>query len=318
MLNAMRKVPAGTFLIPMIVSMLFYSFWPNLFHIGGPSEAFFSNAGTNYIIGLLVFASGTTVNLAKLGKLLKHQGILVVFKLLISVVFSFAFLFFFGLDGIWGISGLGFVSIIVSINPAINLSITDAYGDKDDAAIYPFAAIPSLPAIPLIVMSAYISGGLGDMDWMPVFSVFLPLVVGIVIGNLDREMGTLFWSCMPALLILFGWLLGQSMNLFGAIRTGLSGLLVSVLFMLLTMPLMDFFETRVLHYEGYSGIALSTVAGVSAAAPAIIALALPQLNEYVASATSQVLMASIITNILAPIIVRRLYGKRHHEPEKRN
>jgi len=34
MINAMRKVPAGTFLIPMIISMLIYSFWPTLFKIG--------------------------------------------------------------------------------------------------------------------------------------------------------------------------------------------------------------------------------------------------------------------------------------------
>jgi len=76
MLKAMRKVPAGTFLIPMILSMLLYSFWPGLFRIGGPTEAFFSSAGTNYIIGLLVFASGTTVNLSRIAHLLKHQGVL--------------------------------------------------------------------------------------------------------------------------------------------------------------------------------------------------------------------------------------------------
>lgn len=117
---------------------------------------------------------------------------------------------------------------------------------------------------------------------------------------------------MPALLILLGWLLGQSMNLFAAIRTGASGVLVSILFIILTMPVMDFFETKILHYEGYSGIGLSTVAGVTTAVPAIVALALPQVSEYVAPATAQILTASIITNILAPIIVRRLYGKRHH------
>lgn len=312
MINFMRRVPAGTFLIPMIVSMVIYSFWPDLFKIGGPTEAFFSSSGTNYIIGLLVFASGTTVDLHKLGKLLKHQGALVVFKIGLSVVYSFAFLYFFGLEGIWGISGLGFVAVIMSINPAINLSITDTYGDKDDAAIYPFAVIPSLPAIPLIIMSVYISGGLGDVDWTPVISVFLPLIIGIVFGNLDKEMGKIFGSAMPASLILLGWLLGQNMNMFEAIESGVSGVIVTIIFMVLTMPIMDFFETKVLHYEGYSGIALSTVAGVTTAVPAIVAVALPQVREYTVSATAQILTATIITNVLAPIIIRKLYGKRHH------
>lgn len=312
MIKFMRKVPAGTFLIPMVVSMVIYSFWPSLFKIGGPTEAFFSSSGTNYIIGLLVFASGTTVDLHKIGKLLKHQGALVVFKIALSVIYSFVFLYFFGLEGIWGISGLGFVAVIMSINPAINLSITDTYGEKDDAAIYPFAVIPSLPAIPLIIMSVYISGGLGQVDWTPVISVFFPLIVGILFGNLDKEMGKIFGAAMPASLILLGWLLGQNMNMFEAIKSGVSGVIVTIIFMILTMPLMDFFETKILHYEGYSGIALSTVAGVTTAVPAIVAVALPQVSEYVVSATAQILTATIITNVLAPVIVRKLYGKRHH------
>lgn len=312
MINFMRRVPAGTFLIPMVVSMVIYSFWPSLFKIGGPTEAFFSSAGTNYIIGLLVFASGTTVDLNKIGKLLKHQGALVVFKIVLSIIYSFVFLYFFGLEGIWGISGLGFVAVIMSINPAINLSITDTYGEKDDAAIYPFAVIPSLPAIPLIIMSVYISGGLGEVDWTPVISVFFPLIVGIIFGNVDKEMGKIFGAAMPASLILLGWLLGQNMNMFEAIKSGVSGVIVTVIFMALTMPLMDFFETKILHYEGYSGIALSTVAGVTTAVPAIVAVALPQVSEYVVSATAQILTATIITNVFAPIIVRKLYGKRHH------
>lgn len=312
MINFMRKVPAGTFLIPMIVSMVLYSFWPTLFKIGGPTEAFFSSSGTNYIIGLLVFASGTTVDLHKIGKLLKHQGALVVFKIVLSIIYSFVFLYFFGLEGIWGKSGLGFVAVIMSINPAINLSITDTYGEKDDAAIYPFAVIPSLPAIPLIIMSVYISGGLGEVDWTPVISVFFPLIVGIIFGNSDKEMGKIFGAAMPASLILLGWLLGQNMNMFEAIKSGVSGVIVTIIFVALTMPVMDFFETKILHYEGYSGIALSTVAGVTTAVPAIVAVALPQVREHVVSATAQILTATIITNVIAPIIVRKLYGKRHH------
>lgn len=309
MINFMRKVPAGTFLIPMIVSMVIYSFFPDLFRIGGPTEAFFSSSGTNYIIGLLVFASGSTVDLKKIGKLLKHQGALVIFKIVISIILSFAFLYIFGLDGIWGISGLGFVAVMLSSNPAINLSITDSYGDKDDSAIYPFAVIPSLPAIPLIIMSVYINGGFTGVDWMPVISVFLPLVLGIILGNLDKEFGKIFGAVMPASLILLGWLLGQNMNMFEAIKSGGSGILVTIIFMLFEMPLTYFFEKRVLHYEGYSAIALSTVAGVSTAVPAVVAVALPQVSEYVTSATAQVLMATIITSVVAPMIVNKIHDK---------
>lgn len=38
MLNAIKKVPAGTFLVPMLISAILYTFWPNLFQVGGLTE----------------------------------------------------------------------------------------------------------------------------------------------------------------------------------------------------------------------------------------------------------------------------------------
>jgi len=131
MINLMRKVPADTFSIPIIFSMIIYSKMPDLSRIRGPTEAFFSSSGTNYIIYLLVFASGTAVDLKKIGKLLKHQGALVIFKIVTATNFSFFLLSVFGLDGIWGISGLGSVSVMLSSNLAINLSIL-----HDDSLCY--------------------------------------------------------------------------------------------------------------------------------------------------------------------------------------
>lgn len=306
----MRRIPAGTFLVPMVVSMVIYSFFPDLFNLGGPTEAFFSSSGTNYIVGLLVFASGTTIDLKSLGHLMKHQGALVLIKILISVIFGTIFLLLFGLEGIWGISGLGFLAVILSINPAVHVALIQRYGDKKDASIYPFAVIPALPAIPMIMLSAYISGGFGGIDWMPIISIFLPLVVGIVLGNLDPEFGKVFRPVMPGALMLLGWLLGQGMDMFEAIESGLSGIIVTVIFMVLSMPLMYFVDKKILKYDGLSGISVATVAGMSTAVPATVGAAIPEVIGDVTSATAQVLMAAIITSILAPMIVNRLNMKK--------
>lgn len=306
----MRRIPAGTFLVPMVVSMVIYSFFPDLFNLGGPTEAFFSSSGTNYIVGLLVFASGTTIDLKSLGHLMKHQGALVLIKILISVIFGTIFLLLFGLEGIWGISGLGFLAVILSINPAVHVALIQMYGDKKDASIYPFAVIPALPAIPMIMLSAYISGGFGGIDWMPIISIFLPLVVGIVLGNLDPEFGKVFRPVMPGALMLLGWLLGQGMDMFEAIESGLSGIIVTVIFMVLSMPLMYFVDKKILKYDGLSGISVATVAGMSTAVPATVGVAIPEVIGDVTSATAQVLMAAIITSILAPMIVNRLNMKK--------
>lgn len=311
LIKFMRRIPAGTFIVPMVVSMVIYSFFPNLFNIGGPTEAFFSNSGTNYIVGLLVFASGTTVELKKLGHLMKHQGALVLIKMFISIVFGTIFLLLFGLDGVWGISGLGFLAVILSINPAVHLALTEMYGDKDDASIYPFAVIPALPALPMIMLSAYISGGFGGIEWTPIISIFLPLVIGIILGNLDPEFGKVFGPVMPAALMLLGWLLGQGMDMFEAIRSGISGIIVTIIFMVLSMPLMYFIDKKILKYDGLAGVSIATVAGMSTAVPATVGAAIPAVAGDVTSATAQVLMAAIITSIIAPIIVDKLYQKKN-------
>ncbi|OFU49659.1 2-keto-3-deoxygluconate permease [Aerococcus sp. HMSC10H05] len=310
MIKFMRRIPAGTFIVPMVVSMVIYSFFPSLFNIGGPTEAFFSNSGTNYIVGLLVFASGTTVDLKKLGHLMKHQGALVLIKMFISIIFGTIFLLVFGLDGVWGISGLGFLAVILSINPAVHLALTEMYGDKDDASIYPFAVIPALPALPMIMLSAYISGGFGGIEWTPIISIFLPLVIGIILGNLDPEFGKVFGPVMPAALMLLGWLLGQGMDMFEAIRSGISGIIVTIIFMVLSMPLMYFIDKKILKYDGLAGVSIATVAGMSTAVPTTVGAAIPAVAGDVTSATAQVLMAAIITSILAPIIVDKLYQKK--------
>lgn len=310
LIKFMRRIPAGTFIVPMVVSMVIYSFFPSLFNIGGPTEAFFSNSGTNYIVGLLVFASGTTVDLKKLGHLMKHQGALVLIKMFISIIFGTIFLLVFGLDGVWGISGLGFLAVILSINPAVHLALTEMYGDKDDASIYPFAVIPALPALPMIMLSAYISGGFGGIEWTPIISIFLPLVIGIILGNLDPEFGKVFGPVMPAALMLLGWLLGQGMDMFEAIRSGISGIIVTIIFMVLSMPLMYFIDKKILKYDGLAGVSIATVAGMSTAVPTTVGAAIPAVAGDVTSATAQVLMAAIITSILAPIIVDKLYQKK--------
>lgn len=55
MLKLSSKVSAGTFLVPLIVSMVLYTFWPDLFKVGGFTEALFSSSGVNIISGLLAF-----------------------------------------------------------------------------------------------------------------------------------------------------------------------------------------------------------------------------------------------------------------------
>ena len=58
MLNAIKKVPAGIFLVPMLISAILDTFWPNLFQVGGLTEHIFGGSETNGIVGAIVFLLG--------------------------------------------------------------------------------------------------------------------------------------------------------------------------------------------------------------------------------------------------------------------
>lgn len=302
MLNAIKKVPAGTFLVPMIISMILYTFWPDLFKIGGMTESLLSGSGTGFITGMLAFASGTTINLSRLKNLLKHQGVLLLTKLIIATVLSFVFLYLFGHEGIWGISGIGFVAIMYSINPSIQISILATNGYEEDTGILSISGLLTLPIVPIIVYSIYASGGgMGGIDWMPIISTLLPLLLGMILRSIDSGFEGLFGPAVGTLLPLLGWNLGQSMNFMEAIRSGFSGILVTIIFVIF-MSILYFVDKKVLGYDGVSGIAMITVAGMSTIIPPTIAGAFPEVAQYVTSANSQILLATIILAIISPLL----------------
>lgn len=82
------------------------------------------------------------------------------------------------------------------------------------------------------------------------------------------------------------------MNLIDALNAGVSGILLTILYVLL-MSLLYIADTKWLKADGVSGLAMMSVAGVSTIAPPAIAEIFPEVADYVLVANSQILFASI-------------------------
>lgn len=163
MLNLIKRVPAGTFLVPMLMSAFLFTFWPNLFQIGGLTQHIFGGDGTNGIIGAICFCSGTGINLKKIGYALKRQGVLLVAKFIVGVSVSLLFISFFGQAGVLGISALAFTITMCSINPAVYLSLMQQYGTEQDTAVYGITGLFSIAAVPMIVYGIAGGGGMSTL-----------------------------------------------------------------------------------------------------------------------------------------------------------
>lgn len=306
MLNAIKRIPAGTFLVPMLVSAFIYTFWPNLFQIGGLTQHIFGGDGTNGIIGAICFCSGTGIDLKKIGYALKRQGVLLLAKFIIGAGISLLYISTFGQVGVLGISALAFTITICSINPAVYLSLMQQYGSEQDTAVYGVTGLFSIAAVPMIVYGIASGGG---MDWTPVISTLIPMAAGVIFGNLDANFKGFFMPALPALTFLMGWNLGYGLNLIDALKAGGGGLILAIVFYAIniTMLLIDKF---VLKNDGSVGATFMTVAGLSVSSAGLLGAIYPDvLGEYVSAAASQVLLVVVATSVITPFIVAKLSTK---------
>ncbi len=309
MVKALQKIPAGLFLVPMIVSMIVYTIAPDLMMTGGMIQSLFSGEGVGFMVAALTFFSGTNLDIPRLGRIVKRHGVILLAKGIISIVLSLLYIYFFGQEGVLGISALAFTVAICSINPAIYMSTVEAYGDEDDTAAYGLTGLFSIPLFPIIVFSIVAGSGGGGMDWTPVFTTLVPLFIGMILGNIDREFANVFAPGIGALLPLLGWNLGQGMNLLEALRSGIPGVILTVLFLILNSYLF-LMDDKLMNNDGIVGISLTNVAGVSTSTPAIIGAMYPAiLGSYVTGATSQVLLVCVITSILTPLVAKWQYHR---------
>lgn len=302
MVKFMKKLPAGTLLVPMLISALLATVWPDLLHIGGITEDFLGGRSINFIVGMLTFSSGLNIDFDSFKKILKRHGSIMLVKLVLVTVLSLLYARFFGQGGILGISAVAFTVAMVSMNPAMYISLVDDFGTEVDKAAFGFTGLFSIPVIPVLI---YSFNGQGAVDWMPIISTIVPLVLGIILGNMDTDFRDLFGGSVAILLPILGWNMGQGMNLITALQAGFSGVALGVLYYLF-MSVLVIFDTRVLKNDGIAPMAMNSVAALSTSIPAILAQSIPELQQYVPNAIAQILMVNLISVFVTPMIIRKL------------
>lgn len=142
-------------------------------------------------------------------------------------------------------------------------------------------------------------------SWLPILSTILPLIIGIVLGNLDPDLRGYFGGTVAILLPLLGWNMGQSMNLVTALQAGVSGIVLGLFYYVFTSVLVVF-DKRILKNDGVAAMAMNAVAALSTSIPAVLAQSNPELQQYVPTAVAQILMVSLISVFVTPMIIRKL------------
>lgn len=298
-LNFMKKVPAGMMVIPLLIGSLLTTIFPSIWEIGGLTAAVFSSAGTNTLLGAQLFCMGTALSVKDMPKVLKRGGILLASKFIIGAGLGILVGKIFGTAGFLGLSSLAIISAVTNSNGSVYLTLMGNYGDQADAGCFPLLALNDGPFFTLVALGA---SGLADIPIQSLLAAIIPVLAGMILGNLDKGIRDLFAPMGSAIIPLIGFALGTGINLANIVKGGFPGILLGLVTVFVGggfILLCDKFITR---RPGYAAWAVATTAGNAVAVPAAIALVDPAWEPFVASATVQVAASVVVSCILAPFI----------------
>lgn len=305
------RIPGGLMLVPLILGALCKTFYPD----AGKYFGSFTNgliSGTVPILAVWFFCMGATIDLRATGTVLRKSGNLVVVKTLIAWAATYAAAQFLPLEGVQsglfaGFSALAICSAMDMTNGGLYAAVMQQYGSKEEAGAFVLMSIESGPLVSMFILGA---AGVATFEPHLFVGAVLPFLVGFLLGNLDKDLKEFFGKCVHTLIPFFGFALGNGIDLHVIAQTGLGGILLGVIVMIITgIPLM-LADKLIGGGNGTAGLAASSTAGAAVANPMIIAEMVPAFKPAAAAATSLVAAACLTTAILVPILTG-MWAKRN-------
>ncbi|STY60101.1 2-keto-3-deoxygluconate permease [Mannheimia haemolytica] len=181
--DGMNKIPGGAMVIPLILGSIIGTFFPEFLNLGSFTTALFkSSAGP--LIALLIFATGMQITVRSSGPVLAHTGVVLLFKTIIPALLVVILGLWVGNDGVMGVSLLAMLTVVANSNGGIWLAFTGKYGDYRDKGAYVASAVNDGPFFVLLFLGV---SGLADIPLSLMLAAVIPLIIGMVIGNLDPK-----------------------------------------------------------------------------------------------------------------------------------
>lgn len=298
--DGMNRIPGGTMVIPLILGSVIGTLFPGVLDLGSFTTGLFKDSATP-LIALLIFATGMQITVRGSGPVLATAGVILAFKTVFPALLIVGFGFLVGNEGVLGVSILAAIAIVANSNGGIWLAFTGKYGDYRDRGAYVASAVNDGPFFALLFLGV---SGLASIPVSLMLAAVIPLIIGMVVGNLDSKWTEVMRPTGAIVIPFFAFALGTGINLQSIALGGAQGVVLGIFSCALT----GFFT-----YVGYKvilrrgkesgmGFAAGTTAGNAVATPAIVAQADPTFEVFVATATAQVAAAVLISAILAPLL----------------
>ncbi|GAB2964796.1 2-keto-3-deoxygluconate permease [Amycolatopsis acidiphila] len=311
-----EAVPGGMMIVPLLVGAVLYTVAPGTGKFFGSfTGALFSGSLT--ILAVFYVCMGAGIEVRSTPYILKKGGALFAAKVAISVIVGVILGRLLGelpisSGAFAGLSTLAVVAAMNDTNGGLYMALMGQFGKGKDVAAYSIMTIESGPFLTMLTLGA---AGLSAFPWQTLVGAVLPLLVGMLLGNLDPDMREWLGRAVPVLIPFFAFALGSSIDLKSVWRAGLLGLGLGLFVFLVTgavLLLADKFTGG----TGIAGIAAASTAGNAAAVPAIVAAANPAYRAAAAQATILVAASVVVTSLLVPFATAWFAARARAKEEK--
>ncbi|TWD44290.1 2-keto-3-deoxygluconate permease [Pantoea sp. SJZ147] len=292
-----EKIPGGMMVVPLVLGAVVNTLAPEALQVGGFTSALFKD-GAPALIGAFLFCMGAGISLNAAPKALLTGVGVTASKFLVAVAMGFAVDRCFGADGLWGLTSVAVIAAMSNSNGGLYAALAGEFGRDNEVGATPVIALNDGPILTMIALGA---AGMANIPVMSVVVVIIPMLLGMLLGNLDPQMRDFLSKGGPLLIPFFAFALGASIDFAMLLKGGLAGILLGGL----TTLVGGFFNIKVdrlLGGSGIAGTAASSTAGNAVATPIAIAQADPALAHVVATATPLVATSVIVTAILTPML----------------
>ncbi|MET7325525.1 2-keto-3-deoxygluconate permease [Streptomyces sp. NPDC005549] len=297
-----EKVPGGLMLVPMLVGAVVHTAAPD------SGEFFGSFTGALYtglpaILAVFYVCLGSTLDVKATPYIAKKGGVLLGSKVLFAMLVGIVLGRLLGEAPVSGgaFAGLSTLAVVAALNDTnggLYMSLMAQFGRKRDVGAYSVMSLESGPFLTMVTLGA---AGLSAFPWQTLVGAILPLVLGMLLGNLDPEMRRFLAPAVPALVPFLGLSLGLTLNLTAVWKAGLLGVGLG-LFVVLVGGAVLLLADKASGGDGIAGLAAATTAGNAAVVPSIVAAANPVYAPAAQSATVLIASSVVVTSILCPLI----------------